>query len=90
MALLHLGAVAALFVFSWRALLAAIVLWWISVSLGVGMGFHRLLTHRGYRKQCAVVHIVINSKATQPNLLTIVVETFYMCDGAHTVMPMLS
>jgi fatty-acid desaturase len=25
------------------------VLWWISGSLGVGMGYHRLLTHRGYK-----------------------------------------
>jgi fatty-acid desaturase len=49
MVLFHLGAVAALFVFSWQAIVAAVVLWWISASLGVGMGFHRLLTHRGYK-----------------------------------------
>ena len=48
-ALFHVGAVAALFIFSWKALLLAIVLWWITASLGVGMGFHRLLTHRGYK-----------------------------------------
>jgi stearoyl-CoA desaturase (delta-9 desaturase) len=24
-------------------------LWWVSGSLGIGMGYHRLLTHRGYR-----------------------------------------
>ena len=47
MAFFHIGAVAALFMFSWQALVAAVVLWWISASLGVGMGFHRLLTHRG-------------------------------------------
>jgi sn-1 stearoyl-lipid 9-desaturase len=41
--------VAALFMFNWKALVAAVVLWWISASLGVGMGFHRLLTHRGYK-----------------------------------------
>src|SRR6267142_4325097 len=49
MALFHIGAVAALFMFSWQALVATILLWWISASLGVGMGFHRLLTHRGYK-----------------------------------------
>jgi len=49
MALFHIGAVAALFMFNWKALVAAVVLWWISASLGVGMGFHRLLTHRGYK-----------------------------------------
>jgi fatty-acid desaturase len=49
MTLFHLGAVAALFMFSWQALVVALVLWWITASLGVGMGFHRLLTHRGYK-----------------------------------------
>ncbi len=49
MILFHLGAVAAFFVFKWQALLVAILIWWISASLGAGMGFHRLLTHRGYK-----------------------------------------
>ena len=49
LALFHVGAVAALFMFSWQALVVAIALWWITASLGVGMGFHRLLTHRGYK-----------------------------------------
>ena len=49
LALFHVGAVAALFMFSWQALAVAIVLWWMTASLGVGMGFHRLLTHRGYK-----------------------------------------
>ena len=29
MALFHIGAVAALFMFNWKALVASIVLWWI-------------------------------------------------------------
>jgi stearoyl-CoA desaturase (delta-9 desaturase) len=45
----HVGAVAALFFFSWKAVLAAAILWWISGSLGIGVGYHRLLTHRGYK-----------------------------------------
>jgi stearoyl-CoA desaturase (delta-9 desaturase) len=49
MTVFHLGAIAALFMFSWQALIASIVLWWIAGSFGVGMGFHRLLTHRGYK-----------------------------------------
>lgn len=49
MLLFHMGAVAALFMFSWSALAVAILLWWIACSLGIGMGYHRLLTHRGYR-----------------------------------------
>ena len=45
----HLGAVAALFFFSWKALLTALALYWISLSFGIGMGYHRLLTHRSYK-----------------------------------------
>ncbi len=49
MAAFHVGAIAALFFFSWKALLLAAVLWWVSGSLGIGMSYHRLLTHRGYK-----------------------------------------
>jgi len=49
MALFHAGAIAALFFFTWKALIACCLLWWISGSLGIGMGYHRLLTHRGYK-----------------------------------------
>jgi fatty-acid desaturase len=49
MVLFHIGAIAALFMFSWKALALALVLWWIAGSLGIGMGYHRLLTHRSYK-----------------------------------------
>ena len=49
MLLFHVGAIAALFMFSWKALALAVVLYWIAGSLGIGMGYHRLLTHRGYK-----------------------------------------
>jgi stearoyl-CoA desaturase (delta-9 desaturase) len=49
MLVLHAGALAALFMFSWKALLLAVLLWWISGSLGIGVGYHRLLTHRGFK-----------------------------------------
>jgi fatty-acid desaturase len=45
----HLAAVAALFFTSWTAVITAVVLYWIGGSLGIGMGYHRLLTHRGYK-----------------------------------------
>ena len=45
----HVGAVVALFFFSWKAFLLAMVLWWVAGGLGIGMGYHRLLTHRGYK-----------------------------------------
>jgi len=46
---LHLGAVAALFVFSWRALAVAAVTYCATTGLGISMGYHRLHTHRSYR-----------------------------------------
>jgi fatty-acid desaturase len=49
MGIFHVGAIAALFMFSWKALALAALLWWVSGSLGIGMGYHRLLTHRGYK-----------------------------------------
>jgi sn-1 stearoyl-lipid 9-desaturase len=49
MILFHVGAVAALFFFSWKAFFVALFLWWLSASVGIGMGYHRLLTHRGYK-----------------------------------------
>jgi stearoyl-CoA desaturase (delta-9 desaturase) len=48
-AVLHAGAIGALFFFSWPAFLTAVALYWVSLSLGIGMGYHRLLTHRAYR-----------------------------------------
>ena len=45
----HLGAVAALFMFSWKPFLLAIFLGWLAGGFGIGMGYHRLLTHRGYK-----------------------------------------
>jgi fatty-acid desaturase len=49
MIIFHTGAIAAFFMFSWKALFVTLFLWWVSGSLGIGMGFHRLLTHRGYK-----------------------------------------
>jgi fatty-acid desaturase len=44
----HLGAIAALFFFSWSALAAAAILWVFAQNVGIAMSYHRLLTHRGY------------------------------------------
>jgi stearoyl-CoA desaturase (delta-9 desaturase) len=49
LAAFHVGAVAALFFFSWQSFAMAVALWWIAGGLGIGMGYHRLLTHRGYK-----------------------------------------
>jgi fatty-acid desaturase len=49
MAFFHAAAIVGLFNFSWSALGVAILMWWVAGSLGIGMGYHRLLTHRGYK-----------------------------------------
>jgi fatty-acid desaturase len=45
----HAFAVLALFNFSWSALATAVFVMWIGGSLGIGIGYHRLLTHRGLK-----------------------------------------
>ena len=45
----HVGAIAALFYIDAGAIVAAVVLWIVAGMLGIGMGYHRLLTHRGYK-----------------------------------------
>ena len=49
MAGFHVGAIAALFFISKGAVLAALVLYFVAGMLGIGMAYHRLLTHRGYK-----------------------------------------
>jgi fatty-acid desaturase len=45
----HIGAVAALFMFSWRNVAVAAVMYYIATGLGISMGYHRLHTHRSYK-----------------------------------------
>ncbi len=45
----HLLAIPALFTFSWTNLAALLIGNWIVGSLGVGLGWHRLLTHRSFK-----------------------------------------
>jgi sn-1 stearoyl-lipid 9-desaturase len=49
MGLFHVGAVAALFFFSWKIFFITLFLWWVSFGWGIGMAYHRLLTHRGFK-----------------------------------------
>ncbi len=45
----HILAFWALFEFSWNNLIAAVVVWWVANSWGVGIGYHRMLTHGGFK-----------------------------------------
>jgi stearoyl-CoA desaturase (delta-9 desaturase) len=47
--LFHVGAIAALFMFSWTNLAVAVLLYYIATGLGISMGYHRLHTHRSYK-----------------------------------------
>src|ERR1700675_3201730 len=47
--LFHIGAIAALFFFSWQNLAVALFLYWMCTGLGISMGYHRLHTHRSYK-----------------------------------------
>ena len=49
MTVYHVGSIAAFFYIDSGAILAAAILWWITGSLGIGMAYHRLLTHRGFK-----------------------------------------
>jgi stearoyl-CoA desaturase (delta-9 desaturase) len=55
----HAGAITALFFWSWPAHIGAVILYWIAGSLGIGMGFHRLLTHRGYHVPKIVEYFLV-------------------------------
>jgi fatty-acid desaturase len=46
---LHAGALAALFFFSWQRLAVAAAIYVLAINVGIGMCYHRLLTHRGYQ-----------------------------------------
>ena len=47
--LIHLGALAAFFFFTWKALAVTVFLYWMATGLGISMGYHRLHTHRSYK-----------------------------------------
>jgi stearoyl-CoA desaturase (delta-9 desaturase) len=47
--ILHLGAFAGFFFFSWKALAVALGLYWMCTGLGISLGYHRLHTHRSYK-----------------------------------------
>ena len=44
----HVLAVVALFYTTWQAVVVALALHWVCIGWGIGMGYHRLHTHRSY------------------------------------------
>ena len=49
MGLFHVGAIASLFFFSWANVATFVVMYILAINVGIGMCYHRLLTHRGYK-----------------------------------------
>jgi len=47
--LIHAGAIAAFFNFTWTAFAVSVFLYWMCTGLGISMGYHRLHTHRSYQ-----------------------------------------
>ncbi len=47
--LLHVGALAAPFTFTWQGLGLMLFLGWLTGSIGICLGFHRLFTHRSFK-----------------------------------------
>ena len=58
MGLFHVGAIAALFCFSWKNLAVAMVTYFFAINVGIGMSYHRLLTHRGYKTKKWVEYFI--------------------------------
>lgn len=48
-ALMHVGAIASLFFFSWAGLAACLLMHWVTGSIGVCLGYHRYLSHRSFK-----------------------------------------
>lgn len=58
---LHLGVLLALFpaCFSWAAVGVALFLHWLTIGLGISLGFHRLATHRSFKTPKWLEHFFI-------------------------------
>jgi stearoyl-CoA desaturase (delta-9 desaturase) len=46
---MHVGALAAPFFFTWQAFGVAMVMWWLTGSIGVCLGYHRYLSHKSLK-----------------------------------------
>jgi stearoyl-CoA desaturase (delta-9 desaturase) len=57
LAFFHVGAVAALFHFSWTALWVSVLLYWLTIGFGISLGYHRLHTHRGFKLPLWMEHL---------------------------------
>ncbi len=55
---LHVGALAAPFFFTWQAVVLAVVLHWLTGGIGICLGFHRYFTHASFQTT-RPVHMIL-------------------------------
>jgi sn-2 palmitoyl-lipid 9-desaturase len=55
---MHLGAVVAPFFFTWQALGVTVFLHWMTLSIGICLGYHRFLSHKSMRLRSPVEFFV--------------------------------
>ena len=69
---IHAGALLAPWMFSWTALGLALVLYWMTASIGICLTYHRLLTHRGFKvpKPLEYLFTVIGMLASEGGAIT--------------------
>ncbi len=48
-AVVHIGAFAAPWTFSWHGLIVMLVLYWLTGGIGICLGYHRLLSHKSFQ-----------------------------------------
>ena len=58
MTAVHVGALAAPFFFSWTAVFAALAMHWLTISIGIGLCYHRLLSHKSFEVVAPVKFLV--------------------------------
>ena len=56
---MHVGALAAPFFFTWQALGVTVFLHWLTLSLGICLGYHRFLSHKSMKLRSPVEFFVL-------------------------------
>ncbi len=54
----HIGALAGIFTFSWEALAVCLFLWWLTGGIGICLGYHRYFTHRSFETSKPVAYLL--------------------------------
>ncbi len=58
MTLFHIGAVWALIDFTWSGVVVMLATYYVALAFGIGMSYHRLLTHRSYKTPKAIEYFL--------------------------------